>query len=178
MTFRHIATAALAAASLAATAEAAPIELFFDDFETEAEGANRVQTKWTVTRGAVDIIGPGYFGPPTWDICAESTHCIDLDGSTGVAGTMVSRDSFVLASGVEYTLTFDYSENKYGGGPVNSMTFGVGNFTARLDVTGPAPLGNYFEASLTFIGDGSIGSIFFAHDGGDFFGISVDNIGF
>lgn len=158
------------------SAIAAPVELFFDDFELETEGPNRVPTKWTVQRGAVEIIGPGYFGPPAFDICAESTHCVDLDGSTGFAGLMVSRDTFVLTAGATFTLTFDYSENGYGGGPVNTVTYGVGGFTDTVSTTTPAPLGDYFEATLTFTGDGSVGSIFFDHEGGDFFGLSVDNI--
>ncbi|MFV0245298.1 MAG: VPLPA-CTERM sorting domain-containing protein [Qingshengfaniella sp.] len=166
--------AALSLTAAPHNAQAAPVELFFDDFETETDGANLVPLNWSVSSGFVDIIGPSYFGGSFWNLCTSSSYCVDLDGSGLSAGRMTSLDSFSLINGGAFTLSFDYSENGWGSG-INTMTFGVGGFSDTVSVSTPAT-GSYYHMEYNFTGNGSTGSIFFDHDGGDNFGITVDNV--
>ena len=169
--------ASAALAVLATAASAAPVELFFDNFNSNTASPNATPAGWSVTRGAVDIVGPGYFPA----ICAAGEEdCIDLDGSgNGSAGRLVTNTAFSLVSGVQYTLSFDYSWNWHQQGTPNTMTFGVGGFSSSLTTNGTrvanvhAP---YTPLSFSFVGNGSSGAIFFDHQGYDFGGIVIDNV--
>ena len=169
---RRIVLTAIAALATGA-AQAAP--LYFDDFNDNSPGLNRTPAGWSVTNGSVDIVGPGVFP----EICSsDGDVCVDLDGSTFNAGRMSTTNSFSLLSGQSYTLSFDYSWNYFAQILGNTMTYGVGSFTDTLTVTNirstsPQP---YTPLTLSFIGDGSSGSIFFDHQGGDNGGIVIDNV--
>lgn len=151
---------------------AAANTLFFDDFETNTAGPNRTPAGWSTTAGAVDITGPGYFP----DVCYNIDTCVDLDGSIGAAGTIQTVQSFTLAAGQSYTLSFDYSKNYFQQQNTNVMTFGVGGLSDTLSVPGGPRASDFAELSFSFVGDGSTGSIFFAHEGGDNGGIIIDNV--
>ena len=156
-----------------ASAHAAP--LFFDDFDSNPTGPNLVPAGWSVTSGAVDIVGPGYFP----EICSiDGDRCIDLDGSRNAAGRMQTATGFALTAGANFTLSFDYSWNYFNQQFPNTMTFGVGGFSQSLTTSGtrsqlPTP---YTSLSFSFTGDGSTGSIFFDHQGGVNGGIVIDNV--
>lgn len=170
---KTFATAALLAALGAGSAQA--ITIFEDDFDANAPGLNRTPAGWSVSGGTVDIVGLGVFP----ELCAPGEDtCIDLDGSTGNAGLLQTAGSFSLLAGVMYELTFDYTWNYFNQQIPNTMTYGVGGFFDTLTESGtrgtaPVP---YTEISLSFIGDGGTGSIFFDHQGGDNGGIVIDNV--
>ncbi|WP_424969049.1 VPLPA-CTERM sorting domain-containing protein [Dinoroseobacter sp. S76] len=151
---------------------AAADTLFFDDFESNTAGPNRTPSGWSTTSGAVDITGTGYFP----DVCYNIDTCVDLDGSIGAAGTIQTQQSFTLVDGVKYTLSFDYSKNYFQQQNTNVMTFGVGGISDTLSVPGGPRADDFAELSFSFMGDGSTGSIFFAHEGGDNGGIIIDNV--
>src|SRR5688500_10780354 len=65
-----------------ACGSAAAQTLFFDDFNNEFPGLNRVPNGgWTVTSGTVDIIGNGPNGE-LFDARPGNGYYIDLDGSS------------------------------------------------------------------------------------------------
>lgn len=87
--------------------------IFQDNFDSElAPGVYNTDYKgfanWTVTKGSVDLIST----PNPWSLtCAGGTgKCVDLDGSTGTAGTLQSI-ALTLDPGT-YTLSFDISGNQ------------------------------------------------------------------
>lgn len=161
------------AAALALTVGSAQAAstVFFDDFETEAPGANQLLTNWSIATGAIDVLGGGYF--PT--LCLNGTLCIDLDGSTGVGGR-IETTTFAFVAGGSYTLSFDYGSNDFNSPNGNSMTFGI---TGGLfnDALGPIsqPSVSFLSYSQTFTAIGS-GSLFFDDDGNDLGGVILDNI--
>jgi hypothetical protein len=164
--------AAAAMLLVAPTAHAAT-DLFFDDFETEAAGGNQSLDNWSISIGAIDVLGGSYFPY----LCANATRCIDLDGSTGTGGR-IETGPFSFVSGGTYTLSFDYGSNDFGSPNGNSMTFGVtgGLFSDALGpVTEIAPGNPFLSYSQTFTAIGS-GSLFFDDDGNDLGGVILDNI--
>jgi len=78
--------------------------LFFDDFNGENQGVSAPNwnafANWRVTSGAVDIIGNG-----SWDLQPGNGLYVDLDGTAGAAGTMVTRNVLNLGAG-DYVLSF------------------------------------------------------------------------
>jgi len=78
--------------------------IFFDDFNAENGGVSAPDwnnfAKWKVTSGGVDIIGNGI-----WDLQPGNGLYVDLDGSQGAAGTMITKNSLNLAAG-DYELSF------------------------------------------------------------------------
>jgi hypothetical protein len=93
-----------AAMVLSAGAQAAPI--FSDNFDSDPLGLNAIPAGWSIgNAGAVDVIGaPGFF-----DLIPGNGHYIDLDGSNGLAGMLVS-DPTGSVSGT-FTATFQLGGN-------------------------------------------------------------------
>lgn len=142
-------------------AQAAPV--FSDNFDASVSGLNVVPTGWTVSDGTVDVVGGGF---------CVSGLCVDLDGSTGNAG-ILSRD-FALLGGLDYTLSFDLSGSKRGGGTDDILiTFGTSTLFLN-DLAGAAPYTTY-SLDFTPSNDG-IFSISFANAGGDNIGALLDNL--
>lgn len=158
----------IAAVGLSGAANATTTILFEDDFEAETVGGNGTLSNWTQNAGSVDVLGGGFFG----FLCLDGSICVDMDGSTSQGG-MISSQIFSLTSGTTFNLSFDYGNNPFGG-QTNTLLFGVGGFTGSVSITG-APT-SYTGASLSFVGDGSTGAIFFDQQGGDNGGVIIDNI--
>ena len=103
-----------AAALLSANVSAGVI--FQDNFDAEAGGAGSSSlnysafSNWGVSDGTVDVVSNGGWGI---GCVGGAGKCIDLDGSTGNAGTLTST-LLSLAAG-NYTLSFDISGNQRGG---------------------------------------------------------------
>lgn len=163
--------ALLASVAALAAAPAFATTLFFDDFEGGPIGLNQTPSGWTVTAGAVDIVGPGVFP----ELCYGVGRCVDMDGSVGVAGTMRTNETFALVNGGAFTLTFRYNWNYFNAAVPNTMTFGVGGFTETMTTSGQRPTG-WLTRSFEFVGDGSVGAIAFQHFGGDNGGIVIDDV--
>jgi len=95
-----------------------PGVLFSDNFDGETAGLNVAPSQWTVTGGAVDVIGNGYF-----DWLPGNGRYVDLDGSSGSAGLMTTKATFDLLPGVQYTLSFALAGNQGLGDPRTASAF-------------------------------------------------------
>ena len=146
--------------------------LLQDDMDDENGGVATQNfdafTSWNVTRGCVDLHGPGSINP-----LPGNGLYIDLDGSCGAAGRMESKQSFTLAAGT-YALELVLGGNNQLG-PMDTATFSVGSeFSTTISVPENAP----FEIrSFTFtVGEATTGRIVMDHAGGDNQGILVDAV--
>ena len=175
----------LAAAISLATAcgSASAQTLFFDDFDNEFPGLNRVPNGWTVTNGTVDIIGNGPNGT-LFDARPNNGYYIDLDGSSNPpnAGRLALATGLSFAAGTAYELSFDLGNS---GTAPNTMTYGI-DFASALDVMAsvtrptvgdPSDVGQFRRVSLIFTAPGATtGRIFFDHQGGDLNGLLLDDV--
>ena len=172
MMYKRLATI-LTATLFAASAQAGVI--FQDNFD--AEGTSGVSElnyktfdKWTVEEGTVDLIAD----PNSWGIdCVGGTgKCVDLDGSTGNAGTLRSI-AFTLNPGT-YTLSFDISGNQRGSSD-DTMLVTLGGFlNESFTLAATAPWQTIIR-DIT-VSTQTTDSIIFNHDGGDNIGIILDNV--
>jgi hypothetical protein len=122
--------------------------IFEEDFSGATPGANSLLagTQFTVTSGAVDIVGvlnASFF------TCVNNPagNCLDLVGSPGL-GTISSTPTFNLTAGDTYTITFGYVLQGFATGPTptSDFTVGLGSFSDMLTAI---PMVQ--DASLSFI---------------------------
>src|SRR4051812_38620630 len=106
--------AAAAALVLSAAAQAAPV--YSDNFDADAQGTNVGVAGWSLTGGTVDIVP---VGADFHFLGAANGNYVDLDGSSGQAGTL-TQTLTGLADGA-YKLTFELAGNHRDGG-VESTT--------------------------------------------------------
>ncbi len=150
--------------------------IFQDNFDLEAGGAGNSSlnyssfSNWTVSDGTVDVVA----NSNSWGLtCAGgSGKCVDLDGSTGNAGTL-SSSWLSLAAGT-YNLSFDISGNQRGGA-ADSFTLALGGFlNESFSLASTAP---WQTLNLSFtVASNSSNNIIFNHAGGDNIGVMLDNI--
>lgn len=107
-----------------------------DPFDGENGGVAALNyadfANFNVTAGSVDLIGNG-----NRDFYPGNGLYVDLNGSTGVSGTLESNTSFNPGT---YELTFDIGRNPNGAGPTDSVMVGLGNYTETFERTGMVPL--------------------------------------
>lgn len=155
-----------------APAQAVPVIVFQDTFDSNAAGLNSTPSGWTVSNGTVDIIASGGFGI---SCVGGAGVCIDMDGSTGDAGDMTTNSAFTNSGAVSFwTLEFDVSGNQRTSG-LDSMTV---TFDGVTNAVGPLAGGAPFT-HLSFIIPAPVGSsstISFSHAGGDNSGLILDNV--
>jgi hypothetical protein len=142
--------------------------LFQDNFNTENGGSGVTNfysfSKWNVTDGSVDLIGNGYY-----DFYPGNGLYVDLDGSTGHAGTMATTQTFAAGT---YTLTFNLAGNARGYSN-DTVVVTLGNWTKTYDV--PAAQG--FSPFMTEnVITSTAGSLVFHNSGGDNVGAILDNV--
>jgi hypothetical protein len=112
---RRRACATLLACGLAAALPADAGVIFADSFDAEpgsGDGASGLSgrnydrfTQWTVAAGTVDLVAQGDFADGPGILCRGGAgKCVDLDGSSNAAGTLISVP-IALAAG-EYRLSF------------------------------------------------------------------------
>lgn len=160
--------AALACAAHNANADV----LFEDDFNTENGGTGAVNyagfAQWTVSDGAVDLIGNGFF-----DLYPGNGLFVDLEGSAQNAGIMTSIPIAVVPG--EYLLEFDLGIHGGFGEASMTVSFGTdyseGFVEAQANTTTFTPISRPFTVTSA----GSF-SLVFNHDGGDDFGLVIDNV--
>lgn len=162
------------AAFLSTSANASII--FQDNFDSEAGPAGNSSlnynsfSNWTVSGGTVDVVA----NTNPWGIsCVGGTgKCIDMDGSTGNAGTLTSTLISLVAG--TYTLSFDISGNQRGGAS-DSMVIDLGGFiNESFSLAYNSP---WQTVTRTFTVTGSTtNSIIFNHAGGDNVGMMLDNV--
>ncbi|SFR58461.1 PEP-CTERM protein-sorting domain-containing protein [Marinobacter daqiaonensis] len=149
--------------------------IFQDDFDSEgAPGASVLNynsfTNWTVTDGSVDLLAD----PNSWGIgCAGGTgKCVDMDGSSGNAGTLNSN-MFTLAAGT-YALLFDISGNQRNA-PDDTMEVMLGGFLNETFVLSASAPWQTIIRGFTVMEE-TTSYISFNHNGGDNIGIILDNV--
>ncbi len=163
----------VAATAISTGAQAGAI--FQDNFDSEGTVGVSVLnyvgfSNWTVPNGTVDLIAD----PNQWGIdCAGGTgKCVDLDGSTGNAGTLNSR-AFTLSAGT-YSLIFDISGNQRGGSNDSMVvTFG-GLLSETFELTASETWQTIIRGFT--VTEETTDFISFKHNGGDNIGIMLDNV--
>src|SRR5438045_9702362 len=89
---------------LLATVSGSSAVIFQDNFDSEPSNGQLIYTtfiNFNVTNGSVDLLGRGAFG----NLCtpqstvASNNKCVDLDGTTGVAGTLTRETDLGLSCG-------------------------------------------------------------------------------
>lgn len=172
-------TATLAAAALAGPAFAGVV--FSDNFDAD----NNVSAlnfnsllNWNVSEGTIDYIRNGGWGI---NCVGNSGGCLDMDGSTGNAGRITSKQSFSFASGTQYTIEMAVSGNQRGGS-ADSLSFGLidaaGAVKQLVTPVGPLAWNAAFNTySVQFAGSSVAGSwrLFVEGNGGDNVGPILDN---
>jgi hypothetical protein len=100
--------------------------IFSDDFNNETRGLDHTfADKWTVLPGGtVDMIG--YAGPNFFNFATlpSDQRYVDLDGTTGGVGTMVS-DALNLLAGTKYEFTFDLAGSQRPDDPNSISNYGI-----------------------------------------------------
>jgi hypothetical protein len=150
--------------------------LFFDNFNSENGGVGVLNytgfANWTVTHGAVDLIGNGFF-----DFYPGNGLYVDTEGSTDVGGTMVTDKSFNFVPGTTYTLSFDLGGDARGGTRSEIVTVGAGGSILDADISlGSSAPYQLFSFNFTVAAPTSSPLSFAAGEDGDV-GLILDNVG-
>lgn len=166
----------LVSAALLVSATAAQGQVVFSDtFDAENGGVGAFNyntfANWTVSNGAVDLIGNGAF-----DFYPGNGLYVDLDGTQFDAATFTSTSVNLLPG--PYTLSFLLGVNTTGGTFNNFMTVSVGNAYSEQfsDANmGLPPTFATIQRNFVVAIPGPY-SIVFDHAGGDNFGLIIDNV--
>ncbi|HEX6373977.1 MAG TPA: hypothetical protein VF006_33925 [Longimicrobium sp.] len=154
---------------------AGPATLLVEDFNQEGGGSYQLNytgfARWNVTGGSVDLVGT----PPFDDFLSTAQGMyVDLDGTTRAAGTLESKETFALPRGT-YQLQFKLAGTPRPSQPDNTVTVSLGNvYQETFTLPSYAPL-QTFTRSIPVLRDTSA-RLRFQHEGGDDYGIFVDDI--
>lgn len=148
-----------------------PEGVFADDFDSENAGRGQLNydqfENWRITNGAVDLIGKGF-----WDFYPEHGMYIDLDGNRNKAGTLQTKNEFVLSPGT-YRLEFDLAGHPLRG--TNTTAVSVGRIYSEdftLNVKEP-----FRRISRDiYVPSQTSANIVFQHKGADKAGLLLDNV--
>jgi hypothetical protein len=110
--------------------------VLFDDFNSGAATRNwSGDSLFAPVVGSVDLVGPGFFQWLAYPPPSSTGNSVDLDGSTGAAGTLQSTGSFGPGT---YTLSFLLAGNMRG--DVNkTTTISLGDWSTVLDLPSSSP---------------------------------------
>ncbi len=161
--------AAIAFVSVAAPA--APV--FFDDFNAENGGVGQLNytgfVNWTVSDGTVDLIGNGFH-----DFLPGNGLYVDMDGSTGNAGKMMTSGPISLQAGT-YALSYELAGNQRNTQQETVFVeVHVGLFSTSHSLAKDAPF-TLFTQQFTLASAQDI-AISFEGAGGDNIGMLLDNV--
>ena len=144
--------------------------IFSDDFDSYSAGIPWPgEGNWTVTEASVDMIGAG----TSWDLLPGNGKYLDMDGSSGNAGTIESI-SIALAPG-DYVLSFDIAGNQRNGADdaVNVAVSGLlSGSVSSISSTLP-----FTTINMSFtVATATSATISFDGVGGDNVGALLDNV--
>ncbi|PKF61123.1 hypothetical protein CW745_12535 [Psychromonas sp. psych-6C06] len=159
--------------------------MFEDDFNSYQEGTytTTIGSNWKVNKGSIDIVAPG----GSWESLNQPGYMgfVDLDGSTGESGKIVSSDKFFFELNMNYQLTFDLAGDQRNDGENRARSF----ITTVDGISGNNLLSNLITLdsnasfdtySYSFVGTGVEGRIGFNARGGnnddDNIGLLLDNV--
>jgi PEP-CTERM motif-containing protein len=147
------------------------ISIFTDNFDSNAAGLNLTPSGWGISNGGtVDTIANGSFGIT----CAGNAgKCIDLDGSTGTPGELVSP-GLNLLTGQIYTAFFDLSGNQRALTQTDVVSVSFGSTTTSVSVLGTDPFATHSVAFMP----GTTGTyhLSFLNNGSNNLGAILDNV--
>jgi hypothetical protein len=143
---------------MTASAQAATVTLFDDNFNADSDGVVGFitvteLTNWNVTQGNVDILGSGF----------GCTGCIDLDGTFSTETAIIeTKDTFTFLGGVTYTFQLFFSggteaelvtlsvslgsiSETHGSGPSVFTAFGssFSDFSSTISIAVGGPVNNF-----------------------------------
>jgi len=148
------------------SAQAATVNSLSDSFDSLPSQTNYAGfSNWDVMNGTVDAIQVGN----PWGLNCLATGCVDLDGSTGNAGDLVSKDGFFAGT---YTLEFSLSGNQRNS-PSDGLLVTLGSYSENFTLS-PTDPWTTFIRTVTVATDGD--KLSFIHAGGDNIGILLDNV--
>jgi len=150
--------------------------IFSDNFETETYGTNTLLDNWAISDGTIDVVGTGFFSGlcnPASGSSPSPAHCVDMDGSSGNAGTITSNLSFNFVPG-SYTLSFWAAGNQRGT-PSDSMAVSIGSLFSSTLSLNPTDPWTHFIGLFTVLAP-ETAPIVFNHAGGDNVGILLDDV--
>ncbi len=138
---------------------------FSDNFDAEGQGLNYASfANWDVTGGTVDVIGAGFI-----DLMPGNGNYVDLDGSTGLAGTLSTK--FAIDPGYTYSLQFDLAGSQRGDS--NTVHVTLDGYNEGFTV----PSAQGFTTITRNVTVTNIGSLLsFHNDGGDNVGALLDRV--
>ncbi len=151
--------------------------VFSDDFNAYNSGTGVLNftgfaSNWTVTAGTVDLIGnPGF-----WDFPPVSNGhglYIDMDGSTGVPGTLTSK-SIAVSPGV-YTLSYELAGSQRND-VSNAVIAAVPGFTSNTVTLASTAAFTAFTNQFTVLAPTTINITFAGQGPGDNIGLLLDNV--
>lgn len=161
----------LLSALVAGAGDTSAAPVFFDNFDAETGGVGALNyanfAKWTVPAGTVDLIGNGF-----WDFLPGNGMYIDLDGSTGNAGTIISNA--VAVSAGDYSFRFQLAGNHYTGDEKVTVMAPFAGFSEMLTVPSSQDF-TLYSRMLHFDTDGYL-NIIFSNSGGDNMGALLDDV--
>lgn len=148
----------------------AGVMMLFDDFNSGTATANwSGDSLFVPVVGSVDLVGPGFFQSLAYPPPNSTANSVDLDGTTGMAGTLQSTGSFSPGT---YTLSFLLAGNMRG--DVNkTTTISLGDWSTMLDLPSSSP---YTLYSYTFTTTGGMLSFSDNTVGNQNIGNLLDNV--
>lgn len=154
---------------------AKPAVLLVEDFNQEGGGTYKLNfngfTRWTVTGGSVDLVGTypyDDFLPTTQGLY------VDLDGTSQAAGTLETKEALDLPRGT-YELRFKLAGTPRINQPANTVIVSLGtDFQEPITLQSYAPLQEFVRTIE--VTQGTIGKLRFQHQGGDDYGILLDDV--
>ena len=149
--------------------------MFEDTFDQENGGVFQLNytgfTHWDVLDGTVDLIGTY----PYDDFLPNSHRMyVDLDGTSKDAGTLRSKRRFQLMPGT-YRLEFDLAGMPRSNQPPNTVVVRLGDVHQEtITLSSFSPLQRYTRRIQ--VPQTSLAWLSFAHQGGDDYGLLLDNV--
>jgi hypothetical protein len=126
-------------------AMSARADLFNDNFNSETAALGTVTggaplTQWNVFKGSIDVVSSGSFGIQ----CNGGVgNCVDMNGSTVQLGGISTKNTFSLASGLTYTLTWFMSGNQRVPGQIDTVDITFDGITKELALPWDSPMQQY-----------------------------------
>jgi PEP-CTERM motif-containing protein len=159
------ATLAVATAAITSAGSSQAAVVFSDSFNSYTDQLNWVPpANWTVPSGSVDLIGETTTAT-AFDFYPGNGGYVDLDGSTGAAGTLQTIMNFAPGT---YAVSFDLGGNARDDAPKTTV-ISLGNFSTDITLASSATLTPYTYTfttaggALSFAdlsgGNGNIGNI-------------------
>jgi PEP-CTERM motif len=152
-----------------AVSKADSIHENFDSLTAALNHANPIGA-FMVTSGSVDVVGDGVFG--SLCVAPESGNCVDLDGSTGVAG-QISSAILTLTPGT-YIFSFDLIGSQRGLDTSTTVTLGsLFNHTYLLS---SADVASGIVNATIIVGTTTVAPLIFTSNTSGNIGALLDNV--